>query len=45
MNSFTCPNCSQTINLDDEALERGALISCPACGESFSIFTDEFLGE
>ena len=44
-NSFACPNCNHLIIFDAEALEREALIVCPVCGESFSIFTEESLGE
>ena len=40
----TCPNCGDTIELNDEMLEEG-FIMCPNCGEKLEFDFDEEDGE
>lgn len=35
----TCPTCGETINIDEEMLEKGE-IACPKCGESLEFELD-----
>ncbi len=35
--AFVCPNCGQELEIDGELLETEEELTCPACGNSFSV--------
>ena len=34
-----CPECDTKLDLDEDDVEEGELISCPECGTDFAIIT------
>lgn len=36
---FTCPNCTERIEIDPNVIENEELYVCPNCGEQVTIFT------
>jgi len=34
-----CPECETNLDLDEEELEEGEIISCPECGSDFEVVT------
>ena len=34
-----CPECETDLDLDEEELEEGEVVSCPECGTDFEVVT------
>jgi alpha-aminoadipate carrier protein LysW len=34
-----CPECETDLDLDEEELDEGEIISCPECGTDFEVIT------
>jgi len=34
-----CPECETDLDLDEEELEEGEIVSCPECGTDFEVIT------
>jgi len=34
-----CPECETDLDLDEEELEEGEIVSCPECGTDFEVVT------
>jgi alpha-aminoadipate/glutamate carrier protein LysW len=34
-----CPECETDLDLDEEELDEGAIVSCPECGSDFEVIT------
>ncbi|HET6934661.1 MAG TPA: hypothetical protein VFI72_07460 [Candidatus Angelobacter sp.] len=34
-----CPECETDLDLDEEELEEGEIVSCPECGSDFEVIT------
>ena len=34
-----CPECDTDLDLDEEELEEGEIVSCPECGTDFEVIT------
>jgi alpha-aminoadipate carrier protein LysW len=34
-----CPECETDLDLDEEEIEEGEIVSCPECGMDFEIIT------
>ena len=34
-----CPECETNLDLDEEELEEGEIVSCPECGTDFEVVT------
>ncbi len=34
-----CPECETDLDLDEEELEEGEIVSCPECGLDFEVIT------
>jgi alpha-aminoadipate carrier protein LysW len=34
-----CPECDTDLDVDDEELEEGEIVSCPECGSDFEVIT------
>jgi alpha-aminoadipate carrier protein LysW len=34
-----CPECDTDLDLDEEELEEGEVVSCPECGSDFEVIT------
>ena len=34
-----CPECETDLDVDDEEVEEGEIISCPECGTDFEVVT------
>jgi len=34
-----CPECDTDLDLDEDVLEEGEIVSCPECGSDFEIVT------
>lgn len=34
-----CPECETNLDLDEEELEEGEIVSCPECGTDFEVIT------
>jgi alpha-aminoadipate/glutamate carrier protein LysW len=34
-----CPECDTDLDLDEEELEEGEIVSCPECGTDFEVVT------
>lgn len=34
-----CPECETDLDLDEEEIEEGEIVSCPECGTDFEIVT------
>jgi len=34
-----CPECDTDLDLDEDVLEEGEIITCPECGSDFEIIT------
>lgn len=36
-----CPECESNIDVDQEEMEEGEIVSCPECGTDFEVVTTE----
>ena len=36
-----CPDCENEIDVDEDVLDEGEVISCPECGSDFEVVTTE----
>ncbi len=34
-----CPECDTDLDLDEEELDEGEIVSCPECGSDFEVIT------
>ena len=34
-----CPECDTDLDVDEEELEEGEIVSCPECGSDFEVIT------
>jgi alpha-aminoadipate carrier protein LysW len=34
-----CPECETDLDLDEDELEEGEIVSCPECGSDFEVIT------
>jgi alpha-aminoadipate/glutamate carrier protein LysW len=37
----TCPVCESDIDVDEEEVDEGEIVSCPECGTDFEVVTTE----
>ncbi|MGA2697939.1 MAG: hypothetical protein ABSE92_17905 [Terriglobales bacterium] len=35
----TCPECDTDLDVDEEAVDEGEVVSCPECGNDYEIIT------
>ncbi len=36
-----CPECESSIDIDQEEMDEGEIVSCPECGTDFEVVTTE----
>lgn len=36
-----CPECESSIDVDQEEMDEGEIVSCPECGTDFEVVTTE----